>query len=64
MTSTFVGMTTSDLIEAVCKDASATPREVELLDRLCSAMDEIDDLVDALTRLRGEEETDGDDAGG
>lgn len=45
---------TSDLVAQVTLDPAATARERLLVDRLSAAMEEIDDLVEALHRLHGE----------
>lgn len=48
----FTQLTTTDLVELVAADRRATPRELELLERLRGAIDEIDALTRELAQLQ------------
>lgn len=47
-------LSTAALIDTLRADGSLTAREIVLLERLCDALAEVDDLSDALHRLGAE----------
>lgn len=52
MTVNFAQLTTTDLMDHVKADTTATERELVLLDRLMGAIDEVEQLTQVIARMQ------------